>query len=99
MIGEVIRCENEGCEVDFAKRTHNQRYHDSECTRLATNKKIMVTYYDNQARLHGRTRYCATCQTTQLSRYNPETVCNSCSQKAEIERNESARNMLAAVLG
>ena len=97
MIGEKITCEREGCDVAFTKRTHNQIYHDAECTRLATNVKIMQKYYEGRARKLGHVRYCDTCVETRLSRYNPESTCNACSQTKETDRNKAVNDMLASV--
>lgn len=96
MIGQRIECEKEGCEVTFTKRTHNQRYHDAECTRLATNARLMRDYYDEQARKKGRARYCFTCE-SRLSRYNPTNKCNACSLKSEQDSKQSVVEMLSSV--
>lgn len=96
MIGEVIQCQNKGCEVMFAKKTHNQRYHDDECCRLATNAKIMEKYYARRAQRMGLERHCDVCS-TKLSRYNSETTCNPCKTKAIADRNNSVATMLAGV--
>jgi hypothetical protein len=95
MIGETITCENKGCDVVFTKKTHNQRYHDAECTRLATNMKIMEKYQRRAQKL-GIERECTSCNNP-LSRYNSGTVCNSCSLKHEVERNQSVLSMLTNV--
>lgn len=98
MIGEQRKCENPGCEEVFIKKTHNQIYHEPKCTLLATNIKVMEKYYARQARRLGKVRYCEVCGITRLSRYNPDAVCNSCTQRQEIERNQSVSNSLASVL-
>lgn len=94
MIGEVIKCHNDGCEEVFTKKTHNQIYHDAECMRLATNAKIMNKYYAKRARVLGLARYCTQCD-TKLSRYNSETICNSCSLTRETNKNQSVLNMIS----
>lgn len=96
MIGEVIVCENEGCEESFAKKTHNQRYHDSNCTRLATNAHLMDLYRDNRARVLGKPRYCEYCDRL-LSRYNVLLVCSACQAKAESTRNNAVADMLSNI--
>lgn len=96
MIGETITCENVGCEVVFSKKTHNQRYHDDECCRLATNAKIMEKYYQRRAQKLGLARECDSCGKS-LSRYNSDKVCNSCSLKREVDRNQSVLSMLGTV--
>jgi hypothetical protein len=96
MIGEVIQCQYAGCEETFAKKTHNQRYHDDECCRLATNAMIMQKYYNKRAQRLGIARYCTEC-TKKLSRYNSDNICNACSVEAERQRNETTSNMLASI--
>lgn len=96
MIGETITCENKGCDVVFTKKTHNQRYHDDECCRLATNSKIMEKYYQRRAQKLGLARSCKVCEKA-LSRYNPDSICNSCSLNRELERNQSVLSMLSGV--
>jgi len=97
MIGQTIKCENEGCEIEFIKRTHNQRYHDDECCRLATNAKIMKQYYKDKALRLGHKRWCPQCG-NQLSRYNPDEICGPCSLKEEAERNSSISSVLSSVV-
>jgi hypothetical protein len=96
MIGEIITCENKGCEIVFAKRTHNQRYHDDECCRLATNAKIMQKYYQRRAQKLGLARDCVSCDKP-LSRYNSDSVCNACSLNRQVERNQAVLSMLNGV--
>ncbi len=96
MIGDKITCENAGCEITFVKKTHNQRYHDDECCRLATNAKIMEKYYQRRAQKLGLARNCTACGNS-LSRYNSDTICNSCSLKREVERTQSVLSMLSSV--
>lgn len=97
-IGEERVCEHEGCDVVYVKKTHNQKYHDDECCRLATNAKIMDKYYAKRAQRLGHVRYCELCETTKLSRYNSDSVCNSCSLRREIEKNQAVSEMLTTVL-
>ena len=96
MIGEQIQCENAGCEVFFSKKTHNQRYHDDECCRLATNAKIMEKYYNRRAQRLGIARHCENCE-TKLSRYNPDKVCNACALESVETKKQSVANMLASI--
>lgn len=97
MIGEAIQCQNAGCEVVFVKKTHNQRYHDDECCRLATNAKIMEKYYARRAQRLGITRFCDRCGVTKLSRYNNATTCNSCLLQSQVSRTNSVAAMLSVV--
>jgi hypothetical protein len=96
MIGETITCEYVGCNVVFTKKTHNQIYHDAECTRLATNAKIMEKYYQRRAQKLGFVRYCDKCS-AKLSKYNTDSTCNSCLQQSETKRNNAVADMLANV--
>lgn len=96
LIGEQITCHNEGCDVVFAKRTHNQLYHDEECCRLATNAKIMKKYYEKRARRLNLKRICE-CG-NELSRYNDSNICNSCAESKESQRTLQIKNMLSNVI-
>jgi len=97
MIGESITCEHLGCNVVFVKKTHNQRYHDDECCRLATNAKIMEKYYAKRAQRLGLARWCEECSSP-LSRYNSDTVCNACTVSKQKSRKLEVEFMLASVV-
>lgn len=86
-------CDRNGCEETYTKKTHNQKYCSDNCCRIATNARIMVDYYKEQARLNGQARYCENC-TGRLSRYNPYDVCEPCTQGRRVNANESVRQML-----
>lgn len=90
-------CAREGCENTFTPKTHNQRYCDSECCRLATNKRMTAKYHERQARKKGVTRICASCKTTKLSRYNSTRICGACASRTAAERNGELAKMLANV--
>lgn len=94
MIGERIQCTREGCEEWFNKKTHNQRYHNDECCRLATNARIMQKYYERRDQRQGKVRYCKDCGITKLSRYNDSLICSSCSAKKELNANNAVLEML-----
>lgn len=96
MIGQSISCENTGCDIQFVKKTHNQRYHDDECCRLATNAKIMEKYYAKRAQKLGVKRLCTNCD-SQLSRYNSATICNPCALKNEVNKTQNVITMLSNV--
>lgn len=96
MIGQTITCERDGCEREFAKQTHNQRYHDAECCRLATNVKIMEKYYARRAQKLGLARHCDECG-SKLSRYNVDAICHPCSLSREIEKRDNVLTALSAV--
>lgn len=90
----MVQCDRKGCSQWFSKKTHNQRYHNDECCRLATNAKIMEKYYERRAQRLGQTRMCKSCRTTKLSRYNDDQVCSSCKTKNRVETNDSVLDML-----
>lgn len=97
MIGEVRNCANDGCNIEFVSKTHNQKYHDAECCRLATNRKIMEKYYARRAQRLGHKRFCMKCE-SELSRYNNANMCNSCLNENESIRNTNTKMMLSSVL-
>lgn len=90
-----VKCDRPGCDEWFTKKTHNQRYHNDECCRLATNAKIMEKYYERRAQRLGHTRMCKSCNTTKLSRYNDDQICSPCKAKKQIARNSSVLDMLS----
>lgn len=96
-VGEELVCARQGCVEPFVSKTHNQKYHDDECCRLATNAKIMQKYYDKKARKEGKERRCGTCS-VKLSAYNPDTTCNSCQQRSEKARNDNTKQLLSAII-
>lgn len=87
-------CANEGCEETFEKKTHNQIYHNDECCRQATNRRIMEKYYATRDRKQGKARMCKQCNSAKLSRYNETDTCSSCTMKIEKKRNDSVISML-----
>lgn len=93
----MIICAREGCEVEFEPATHNQKYHDSECCRIATNRRIMEKYYAKRDQKAGKTRFCMVCKTTKLSRYNDSQVCGSCQVAPVAEANNAVAAMLLSV--
>lgn len=88
------KCAYALCGVEFEPSTHNQKYHTAECTRRATNDRIMEDYYAKKARRSGRVRVCTLCKVTVLSRYNDQQVCGKC----EAEQEKSVRNNLLRML-
>jgi hypothetical protein len=93
----LIICARSGCDIVFERKTHNQKYHDDECCRLATNERIMEKYYERRDQRLGKVRVCRDCRSTKLSRYNNSLVCSSCDLKREIAINDSVLSMLSAV--
>ena len=91
---ETFVCAREGCEEEFTKATHNQKYHNDECCRLATNQRIMLGYYKTRDRQRGVERWCEVCQLTKLSRYNPSDVCSACKAGRITEANNAVVDML-----
>lgn len=87
-------CANDGCENEFEKSTHNQKYCCDECCREATNKKIREKYYEEKARLSGKKRICSTrgCKNI-LSRYNEDSICAEC----VANRDKSNRDSLLRI--
>lgn len=65
------------CNREFLPSTHNQIYCESECTRRATNRRIMDNYYERKENRRGKNRYCKfnSC-ITKLSRYNDDDYCS-----------------------
>jgi len=92
----MIICARDGCEEAFQPATHNQKYHNAECCRIATNARIMERYYAERDRRLGVERRCKNCS-TKLSRYNESDTCNSCSLKQQVSVNTQVANMLLAV--
>lgn len=93
--GDQAVCAYKECGKVFTKTTHNQKYHDDECCRLATNARIMEKYYERKARRGGKKRICESrgC-TTVLSRYNASKYCAKC----EGEKETNAKNELLAMV-
>lgn len=93
--GEERTCAATGCEEKFIAKTFNQIYHDDECCRKETNRRVMREYYERKNRRLGKTRYCKTCGVTRLSRYNDSSVCASCDAKGLADLNNSVLSMLS----
>ena len=93
---EVFECARPGCNETFEKKSHNQKYHNNECCKLATNAKIMEKYYERRAQRLGKTRLCSSCGVTKLSRYNDSRTCSGCDSKSQVARNNSVLDMLNA---
>lgn len=92
----VFTCARKGCGESFVKKAHNQKYHNDECCRLATNAKIMEKYYERRAQRLGKTRMCSKCGVTKLSRYNDGRICSACETKSQTDMNNSVLSMLSA---
>lgn len=81
-VGDTAVCAYKRCNKEFIKTTHNQKYHDAECCRLATSEKAMEKYYERKDRRGGAKRVCdgVNCSTL-LSRYNESKYCSKCEEK------------------
>src|SRR5689334_5587401 len=81
---------------EFAKTTHNQKYHDNECCRLATSEKAMAKYYEKKSRRGGAKRVCAgpSCSTL-LSRYNEDKLCAKCLEAKNRETNKKLLDLIS----
>lgn len=84
-----IHCAYESCGKEFEKKTHNQKYCDSDCCRKATNERIMLRYYEKRDNRRGKERYCnAKGCSMHLSRYNEEDYCATHSRRLSSQRDE-----------
>lgn len=84
-----IRCAYESCGKEFEKKTHNQKYCDSDCCRKATNERIMLRYYEKRDNRRGKKRTCkAKNCNMHLSRYNEEDYCAAHSRRLSAQRDE-----------
>lgn len=89
-------CANPDCGEEFESRTHNQKYHNDECCRRATNSRLMEQYYEKKARRKGSVRTCERegC-ITKLSRYNDGKICEAC----DAGDKKSSRARLLEMIG
>ena len=85
---QAMICSNKECAIEFEPKTHNQKYHNDECCRVATNRRIMEKYYEKKAIRQGAARGCKKCG-HQLSRYNDTSMCASCQKKIDITKRSS----------
>lgn len=93
-------CSNIGCENEFEPKTHNMKYCSDECCKEATNHKIKKKYYDKKERLAGKLRVCeAKGCNTRLSRYNAESICESCKTQEKRDERKMILEMLKNVSG
>lgn len=95
-IGDTAVCAYKKCNVEFVKTTHNQKYHDNECCRLATSEKAMDKYYENKKRRGGAKRVCSgTNCSTLLSRYNDGKYCSKCNEESERLANKKLLDLIS----
>ena len=88
-----MKCANKECAIEFNPKTHNQKYHNDECCRVATNRIIMEKYYEKKAIRGGSVRNCENCKTL-LSRYNQKNICSACEKNNKITN----KKMLLGIL-
>ena len=86
-------CANSECKKDFVPKTHNQKYHNDECCRIATNRRIMEKYYEKKAIRNGAARPCSRCK-AQLSRYNTSELCSTCEKTVNAETKSKLFRMI-----
>jgi hypothetical protein len=93
----LITCARKDCSIEFEPATHNQKYHNSECCRIATNSRIMEKYYDKRDQKNGKVRFCESGCGTKLSRYNDSKTCSGCETRQSISANRTVADMLLNV--
>lgn len=87
------------CGKEFEFKTHNQKYCSSSCCRIATNKRIMVKYYEKRDRLSGKERSCLECD-MKLSKYNSNDICSSCeSKRVKLNTQNIVRGIESVIQG
>jgi hypothetical protein len=86
-------CANEACEKAFTPNKHNQIYCSSECCRVATNRRLLLRYYEKKARLQGKKRYCKRCG-LHLSRYNDQKLCSACQQVDQVNKRNALKRLV-----
>lgn len=97
MTDEILTCARPECDETFVKSTHNQKYHNAECCRIETNRKIMEKYHEKQAIKKGLARKCKGCG-TKLSRYNEDSKCGACQTKGRYERRDGLSEILETIV-
>lgn len=81
------------CGKSFTASKSNQIYCQSECTRKASNKKIIERYHATKAIKSSNDRKCKECS-SKLSKYNDDNICNPCKQgKKELGRIDLLRKL------
>lgn len=90
-------CERPECARVYQPKTHNQKYCNPDCCKVATNRRVMEKYYEKQAKRRGKERRCLECNRTKLSRYNETTICGPCSLRKQEEARRNVVSMFAAV--
>lgn len=70
-------CGSPECGKEFQMQTHNQKYCDAECCRIATNARIKEKYHADRARRQDSNRRCNSCG-NKMSVYNMDYTCGPC---------------------
>ena len=91
----MTACARPECQVEFTPKTHNQKYCGAECCSIETNRRIMERYYTRRDQRMGKVRWCGSCTTTQLSRYNDSNICGACQRREQEDSRASVLNMVA----
>lgn len=79
-------CASVSCGKKFVPRTANQKYCDSDCQRVQTNKNVLARYHENKNRKSKKGERCKTPSCiTLLSSYNHDDYCELCKRK-EFEK-------------
>lgn len=94
----TFTCANIECGKTRERSTHNQRYCDSECCRVATNRRIKEKYHENKVRMGDRDRRCDRCG-TKMSMYNMDYTCGPCQQNIFITYNKEIMEYLGVTDG
>jgi Cdc6-like AAA superfamily ATPase len=86
-------CFNPECKKEFTPKTHNQKYCEENCCRVATNKRIMEKYYEKKAIKNGALRNCKKCKAP-LSRYNQNNICVLCEKNINVNSKKKVLSIL-----
>lgn len=86
-------CANPECGKTVVRSTHNQKYCDAECCRVATNARIKAKYHETRDRMRDPDRRCSRCGTA-MSRYNLDYECGPCKQSIFSGYNQQILELL-----
>lgn len=79
-------CAYEECSKEFCAKVYNAIYCSADCRKIVTNRNLLANYYEKKANKDKkRTCKTKTCNTV-LSRYNKETICESCKRERFVKR-------------
>jgi methylphosphotriester-DNA--protein-cysteine methyltransferase len=81
------------CGEEFTASKSNQIYCKIQCTRIASNKKIIERYHAAKALKSNIARTCSECK-ARLSRYNDDSICSPCEKgKKELGKIDLLRKL------